>query len=210
MDMSAVPFIILDIFHDQVQELLHSAFIVQIVTVDRENDIADFFRKCMRDDIIDFVLDRCKIIKRFLELIFRRFFLRPPAYTFFTSDLIDTCCPAHDKEAAAVDLIDLTIHQMDHMLADTVDLAPVPHFDGIGIERVIVLMIAGYKKRGIIPCFMHVQDVRVLFFTAPDTAKISADDQIIITGKEFLLREVVDINFLHIHQSMGIAGDKNH
>ena len=100
--------------------------------------------------------------------------------------------PAHGEEALALDVVDLTPHQVDHRGADTLHPATVPVLNRELGQHIEVLMIAGYEQGGKGLCLQPVQSVALLRTAVPDAAEVAGDHDAVILGQFRLLIE----NFL--------------
>ena len=82
-------------------------------------------------------------------------------------------CAAHGKEAAAIQLEDLTAHQVQHMRANAVYLAAVPLRYGVSRRRVIVFVVAAdvYQREG--QAFQPVQRFIVAAVAKPHAAEVA-------------------------------------
>ena len=82
-------------------------------------------------------------------------------------------CAAHGEEAAAIQLEDLTAHQVQHVRPNAMHLAAVPLCNRVSRQRVIVFMIAAdeYQREG--QAFQPVQRFIVAAVTKPNAAEVS-------------------------------------
>ena len=80
---------------------------------------------------------------------------------------------AHGEEAAALQLKDLTAHQVQHMRANAVYLAAVPLRHRVSFQRVIVFMVAADEGKREGQAFQPVQRFIVAAVTEPNTAEVS-------------------------------------
>ena len=84
-----------------------------------------------------------------------------------------TFCAAHGEEAAAIQLEDLTAHQVQHVRPNAMHLAAVPLCNRVSRQRVIVFMIAAdeYQREG--QAFQPVQRFIVAAVTKPNAAEVT-------------------------------------
>ena len=82
-------------------------------------------------------------------------------------------CAAHGEEAAALQLEDLTAHQVQHMRANAVYLAAVPLRYGVSRQRVIVFVVAADEGKREGQAFQPVQRFIVAAVTEPNAAEVS-------------------------------------
>ena len=80
---------------------------------------------------------------------------------------------AHGEEAAALQLKDLTAHQVQHMRANAVYLAAAPLRYGVSRQRVIVFMVAADEGQREGQAFQPVQRFIVAAVTEPNTAEVA-------------------------------------
>ena len=84
-----------------------------------------------------------------------------------------TFCAAHGEEAAALQLKDLTAHQVQYMGTNTVYFATVPIVHRISFQRVIVFMVAADEGEREGQAFQPVQRFIVAAVTKPNAAEVT-------------------------------------
>ena len=82
-------------------------------------------------------------------------------------------CAAHGEEAAALQLEDLTAHQVQHMRANAMYLAAVPLRYGISFQRVIVFMVAADESQCEGQAFQPIQRFIVAAVAKPHAAEVA-------------------------------------
>ncbi len=82
-------------------------------------------------------------------------------------------CAAHGEEAAALQLEDLTAHQVQHMRTNTVYLAAVPLRHRVSFQRVIVFMVAADEGKREGQAFQPIQRFIVAAIAKPHAAEVS-------------------------------------
>ena len=82
-------------------------------------------------------------------------------------------CAAHGEEAAALQLEDLTAHQVQNMGTNAMHLAAVPLCHGVSRQRVIVFMVAADEGKREGQAFQPVQRFIVAAVTKPNAAEVS-------------------------------------
>ena len=82
-------------------------------------------------------------------------------------------CAAHSEEAAALQLEDLTAHQVQNMGTNTVYLTAVPLHHWISFQRVIVFMVAAdeYQREG--QAFQPVQRFIIAAVAEPNAPEVA-------------------------------------
>ncbi len=117
-------------------------------------------------------------------------------------------CATHGKEAAAIQLEDLTAHQVQNMGTNTVYLTAVPLHRWISFQRVIVFMVAAdeYQREG--QAFQPVQRFIVAAVAEPNAPEVSGDDDRVILRHVSLFREVFRLETPEV--SVTVASHINH
>ena len=100
-------------------------------------------------------------------------------------------CAAHCEEGAALQLERLPAHQMDDMWTNFLHFPAVPLLHGIFAQSIKVFMVSIHeqnrKRQGLQPVKLRI----VALVAVPDTAKIAADDHVVILRHLGLLRKVL-------------------
>ena len=115
---------------------------------------------------------------------------------------------AHGEEAAALQLEDLTAHQVQHMRANAVYLAAVPLRYGVSRQRVIVFVVAADEGKREGQAFQPVQRFIVAAVTKPNAPEVACDDDRVILRHVSLFREAFRLETPEV--SVTIAGHKYH
>ena len=117
-------------------------------------------------------------------------------------------CAAHGKEAAALQLEDLTAHQVQHMRSNAMHLAAAPLRYGVSRQRVIVFMIAAdeYQREG--QAFQPVQRFIVAAGTKPNAPEVTGTDHNVPLCHLRLFGKVFWFESFKI--SVEVAGHKYH
>ena len=114
---------------------------------------------------------------------------------------------AHGKDALSADLIELPPHQMQDTGTDRLHLSAVPFARRVVPQEVIVFVITVHKQGGKGPVRQPVQPLLFSVAAIPDTAKVPADDYIILFGQAFLFPE--DLRAEAAEVAVRIACEKN-
>ena len=82
-------------------------------------------------------------------------------------------CATHGKEAAAIQLEDLTAYQVQHMRTNAMHLATVPLRHGVSFQRVIIFMVAADEGKREGQAFQPVQRFIVAAVAKPNAPEVS-------------------------------------
>ena len=119
-----------------------------------------------------------------------------------------TFCAAHGEEAAALQLEDLTAHQVQNMGTNTVYLTAVPLCRGVSFQRVIVFVVAADEGQCEGQAFQPVQRFIVAAVAKPHATEVSGDDDRVILRHVCLFREAFRLETPEV--SVTVASHINH
>lgn len=147
-----------------------------------------------------------------IHSIKRTALIEPPAFLLkvwivrlqdAAADIVATGA-AHREEGLALDIVDLTLQQVNHRGSDPLYCAAVPLLCREFSQHIEVLMVARYEQSGE---GLRFQPVPLLSVAVPDAAEVSGNDHAVVFGQFRLFVEDVFLEPGEI--SAGVAGDKN-
>ena len=162
-------------------------------------------RRAMRDDKVDLAAAGVEVFVRVREVLLRRHLLGPPRTIRRAPLLVSRLRAAEGEDGDVVDVEHFPANEMAHVVADTVDTAAVPFFDGeLEVQAFEVLVVAVHEQ--------HVERLFVeppepillgsILEQAPDNAEVACNDEVIAGARQrndttladLLVAELVDLN----------------